>query len=71
MSQGSVGLDDIGRRILRPAAASKKLSMSRTTLWREVKAGRIRAPIKLTERIRGWTDDYLDQLIEARSRETE
>jgi predicted DNA-binding transcriptional regulator AlpA len=59
------------RRLFRPGAAAEFLNMSRSTLWREIKAGRIAPPIALTNRIRVFTEEYLNQLIEQRAKRRE
>lgn len=42
-------------RVLRPKAAADFLSVSRTTLWRLAREGRIAPPLQIGARARGWT----------------
>lgn len=41
-------------RIIRPTEATKITGRSKTSLWRDVKAGRLEAPLKLGPRSIGW-----------------
>ncbi len=41
-------------RVLRSPAAAKMLGISRTTLWRYEKEGRIPPALRLSERAKGW-----------------
>ena len=41
-------------RIIRPAEATHITGRSKTSLWRDVKAGRLEAPLKLGPRSIGW-----------------
>lgn len=41
-------------RVLRPKAAADFLGISRTTLWRLAREGRIAAPLQIGARARGW-----------------
>ncbi len=41
-------------KVLRSPAAARMLGISRTTLWRYEKEGRIPPALKLSERAKGW-----------------
>lgn len=41
-------------RIVRPTEASRITGRSKTSLWRDVEAGRLEAPLKLGPRSIGW-----------------
>jgi len=41
-------------RIVRPTEAARITGRSKTSLWRDVKAGRLEAPLKLGPRSIGW-----------------
>jgi prophage regulatory protein len=67
MSIASTGLSHDERRILRVAAVVIKTGLSRTTIWRMVRAGQFPPPIALSERATGWLSDEIDRFIEARA----
>jgi len=52
-------------RIIRPGEACRLLGRSRSSLWRDVRDGRLPAPIKIGPRARGWV---MAILLEARER---
>ena len=41
--------------------AAKRYDCSVPTLWREVKAGNFPAPVKISKRLRGWSEATLDE----------
>jgi prophage regulatory protein len=69
MSIASTGLSHDERRILRVSAIVAKVGLSRTTIWRLVKAGEFPQPIELATRARGWFDHEIDNYLEARAAE--
>jgi predicted DNA-binding transcriptional regulator AlpA len=53
-------------RILRPAAAAKKLGISKTTLYRWEESGVIPSRIKLSAHAVGWHETALDDFLRSR-----
>ena len=41
-------------QFLRPAMVAQRLSISKVTLWRWVKAGRLPAPVTIGPGVKGW-----------------
>ena len=56
--------------ILRPPAVMARTGLSRTTIWRRVKAGSFPAPLILGENSIGWTAQSIDDWLESRPRRT-
>lgn len=48
---------------LRDKQVSEKLSMSRASVWRLAKAGKLPAPIKLSERVTVWRASDIEAFI--------
>lgn len=57
-------------RVLRPAAAAAYLGLSRPTLYRLERAGKLPARIHLGENSSGWLRDDLDSFLNSRTRGT-
>jgi prophage regulatory protein len=55
-------------RILRWPEVKEQTGLSRTTAWREVRAGRFPAPIKLTDHAIGWRQSDLDDWLASRQK---
>lgn len=53
----------MGKRILRAAAVAQRFGYSIRTLYREVEDGHVPPPITIAERVKGWTEDTVDQVI--------
>lgn len=54
-------------RIYRPARAAAFLDVSRSTVWRLVKAGLLPPPIKLSSQAVGWTEQTLLDYVASRA----
>ena len=54
------------RRLIRLPEVKRKTGLSRTTIWREVRAGRFPPPVEMSPGTRAWVDDEIDDAIEAR-----
>jgi prophage regulatory protein len=59
------------RRILRKPRVLLATGLSDTTLWRQVKAGRFPAPIKLSVQSVGWFEDEVLAWQQSRAAERE
>ena len=59
-----------GRRLLRPKQVMARMGWSRTTLWRRVRAGAFPAPVELGVNMIGWTEETVEEAIEALPRRT-
>ena len=59
-------MEDAQNRILPAAAVSKRLGISRTTLWRLIKAGDFPQAIKLSPNRVGWRESQITAWIETR-----
>ena len=55
------------KRRVRPAEFAARLGVSLRTLYNEIAAGRIEPPDRLTPRTSSWTDDYVDEVVSART----
>ena len=53
-------------RIIRTEDLTSRLGLSRATIFRNVKAGRFPAPIKISQRAIGWRIDEVEAWIAAR-----
>ena len=53
-------------RIIRTEDLTRRLGLSRATIFRNVKAGRFPAPIKISQRAIGWRIDEVGAWIAAR-----
>jgi len=53
-------------RIIRTEDLTRRLGLSRATIFRNVKAGRFPAPIKISQRAIGWRIDDVEAWIAAR-----
>ncbi len=53
----------MGEKILRAKAAADRFGFSTRTLYREVAAGNIPPPIKITDRSTGWREGTIDRVI--------
>ncbi len=54
-------------RIYRPAPAAIFLGISRSTVWRLVKAGHLPPPIKISSQAVGWTEQTLLDYVNSRT----
>jgi len=55
-----------GRAMLRPRAVTAITGLSRTTIWRRVKAGTFPAPLDLGNGLIGWTPPMIDSWLNSR-----
>jgi len=53
-------------KIYRPRDAASSLGISKSTLWRWVRDGRIPKPIQLGKQARGWQEKTLLEYIKSR-----
>lgn len=51
--------------MLRFADVVERTGLSRTTIWRKVRAGTFPAPIALTENSVGWKSEWVDDWVNA------
>lgn len=49
------------QQILRIREVQKRTGLSRTTIWRQVRAGKFPAPLQLTEFSIGWRAEDIDE----------
>ena len=56
------------RRIMRVLELLSKTGMSRTSIWRAVRAGSFPAPIQLGQNMVGWFEDEIDEYLATRPR---
>ncbi len=56
--------------MLRPPEVMARTGLSRTTIWRRVKAGKFPAPLVLGENSIGWTAQSIEDWLESRPRRT-
>lgn len=56
------------RRILRWEKVHQRVARSRTQVWRDIRASKFPAPVKLGPNSVGWYEDEIDAWIEARAR---
>ncbi len=61
--------DPSPRRMLRPVSAATYLGVSRATIWRLRKAGKLPDPIYVSARAVAWSVETLDAYIAAQERE--
>jgi prophage regulatory protein len=54
-------------RFIRPAEVLRMIGVSRTTLWRMVQAGTFPAPVRITDRSRGYVLEDVEAWMLARS----
>lgn len=54
-------------RMLRWPDVRERTGLSRTTVWREVRAGRFPAPVKLTDHAIAWKQSAVEAWIASRS----
>ncbi len=58
-------------KILRWPAVHERTGISRTTAWREMKAGRFPAPVKITGTHVGWRESAIAEWIATRTASAE
>lgn len=51
-------------KILRIREVMERTGLSRTTIWRKVRAGKFPAPLQLTENAVGWPDSRISKWFE-------
>ena len=56
--------------MLRAAEVMARVGLSRTTIWRRVRAGTFPAPVELGENSIGWPENLITSWIESRKRRT-
>lgn len=57
-------------KILRYAEVLRRTGLSRTTIWRKIRAGDFPAPIQLGPNSVGWLDEEIDTWVANRPRVT-
>ena len=57
-------------RMLRPTEVFARTGLSRTTIWRRVKAGKFPPPTELGENAIGWPESEISAWLEKRPRRT-
>ena len=57
-------------QMLRPTEVMARTGLSRTTIWRRVKAGSFPAPYVLGENSIGWTAQSINDWLDSRPRRT-
>jgi len=60
----------MSQRLERPRDAAARIGVSTSQLYREVKSGRLKPPIKIGERASGFPSDEIDAFISERIRES-
>ena len=60
----------MNNRMLRPPEVMERTGLSRTTIWRRVRAGTFPAPVQLGENSIGWPASEITAGIESRPRQT-
>ena len=56
-------------RIVRPKELRATLGISKTTLWKMEKAGKLPPRIQISERAVGWTESSINEFLEQKQRE--
>mgnify|MGYP005663931563 CR=1 FL=1 len=56
------------RNIIGPKQTEKRVGFSRSTMWREEKAGRFPQRVQISPNRVGWFEDEIDEFIESRPR---
>ncbi len=64
--KGALGSDPM----LRPPEVMARTGLSRTTLWRRVRAGTFPAPVELGANSIGWPESAISDWLESRPRRT-
>jgi predicted DNA-binding transcriptional regulator AlpA len=54
-------------RFIRPVEVLRMIGVSRTTLWRMVQAGAFPAPVRITDRSRGYVLEDVEAWMKART----
>lgn len=57
------------KRLVRPQATADRLGISKTTLYRLVKAGKLPVPVRISSQCTGWPEDVIDTFIAERQQE--
>ena len=57
-------------RMLRPTEVMARTGLSRTTIWRRVRAGKFPPPVVLGEQSIGWPESIIDEWGNSRPRRT-
>ncbi len=57
-------------RMLRPTEVMARTGLSRTTIWRRVRAGKFPPPVVLGEQSIGWPESIIDEWCDSRPRRT-
>ncbi len=57
-------------RMLRPTEVMARTGLSRTTIWRRVRAGKFPPPAVLGEQSIGWPESIIDEWCDSRPRRT-
>jgi prophage regulatory protein len=56
----------VARRLIRWAEVKKRTGLSRTTIWREVRARRFPPPVSMSPGTSAWVEEEIDAAIEQR-----
>lgn len=54
-------------RVIRLPEVTQKTGISKSTVWRLVRAGRFPAPLKLGSRMTAWVEEEVDEWLLARA----
>ncbi len=57
-------------RMLRPTEVMARTGLSRTTVWRRVRAGQFPPPVVLGEQSIGWPESVINEWCDSRPRRT-
>ena len=60
----------MNNQMLRPPEVMARTGLSRTTIWRRVRAGVFPAPVQLGENSIGWPESEITTWLESRPRRT-
>jgi prophage regulatory protein len=59
-----------GQQMLRPKQVVERTGLSRTTIWRQVRAGTFPAPIELGVNSIGWPESIISEWLDSRTLRT-
>ncbi len=57
-------------QLIRPSQVCKQLAISSTTLWRLVKTGKLKAPIKISSRAVAFPSHLIEEYIQSKTEAT-
>lgn len=55
------------KRLVRPKATADRMGISKTTLYRLIKAGKFPKPIRISDQATGWPEEVIDAWIASRT----